>query len=402
MQKIKTPSQRGEGKVFAWLALTLGMANGIIAPIFPGYVKDILKTDELTSVFFFSTAIFMLIACVTSTLIFRKINRTLMTKVSIIGLGLGFFSLVFVSNIVDLTLITALLIFCNMFLIIAIAMFVRDFAKSKGLGRQEGVHYKFQNIGIFIGPFIGGFIATQLSQELAFITAAAIVFSTLAYFLHKETIDRNPIILNAKKVSPEIIFKNIKIFFSNPQRVQSYLITLGFMLWVRFIRIYVPLFVLLEGYLDSMSGLIFALSIIPGILLEVKIGAFGDTHGAQKPVAYGFLFLALSSLLIYLSGNPLLSFAIIIASGIGAAMIEPMQETILFQALDKNEESQLYGVYMTAASIAFFLAPAIAALTLLFAPLKTLFLIFGLLMLGFAIFSWFTLKHLSPGKPLPE
>ncbi|MBI4232584.1 MFS transporter [Candidatus Peregrinibacteria bacterium] len=402
MQKIRTPHQHSEGKVFAWLSLSLGFANGLIAPVFPGFVKDILKSDQLTSIFFFSTAIVMLIACISSTIVFRKINRTALTKVSIIALGFALFFLIFVTDVIKLALTTAVIIWFDMFLVIAIGLFVRDFSRSKGLGREEGVHYKFQNIGIFFGPFIGGFISARLSQELSFITAAAMVFSTFAYFLHKELIDKNPIILNAKKVSPEIVFKNFKIFFSNSHRIKSYFVTLGYMTWVRFVRIYVPLYVIAEGYLDSMSGLILALSILPAIFLEVKIGEYGDKSGMKMPIVYGFTIIGLSAILIFVNPIPLINFILIITAGLGAAMIEPMQEPMLFKALPAKDEDQLYGVYMTADSIAYFLAPAIAALALLFAPLKSLFLIFGLLMIFMALFSHLNLKYSSPEKLLQE
>ncbi len=392
MRKIRTPHQNVDGKIFSWMVLILGIGVGLTVPIFPNYVKTILDTDSAVSIFYAVMAVISLIGSLLSTILFTRFQRTSILKASFIISSAAFFFLIFVTSIFELSFLNTIRAWFILFLSITLSLFVRDFAKSKNLGAQEGLFFKYSNIGIFLGPLIGGFLGASGSYEVVFIFAALVLLFGLFYFYTKHIIEKHPAIIE-KKQSKTSLLKNARDFFKDKDRTFAYLMALNLMIWVQFKRIYAPLYVIATGYLSSVTGLIYSLGILPYIFLEVKVGEYADKKGIKLPVSLGFLIIAISMFLIFVSPFPILNFLLLIVANIGGAFIEPIQESYLFKNLPKEDEERLYGIYMTYDSVSFFLAPAIGALVLAFLSFNYLFLIFAILALFAALASHLNLKN---------
>lgn len=393
MQKIRTQHLHPKGKVLSWIAFFMGFGISLVLPIMPNFVKSIIHSDSLVSLFYAGVAIMMLIAALVSTVVFKKVERTTITKYSFLVSGIVFFALIFVSRITELAIIETIRGWFNLFLLMTIVLFVRDFADEKNLGEEEGLFYRADCFGYLLGFLLGGFFATKFGYEFVFILAATVFFIGLAYFYHLHIIQNHPALINKKKISSSKLLHNIKKFFSNPNLARTYAIKTIFMLWVSFKRLYIPLYVIMSGYLASMSGVILALSIIPLILFEVKAGKYADKHGVRLPISVGFVAMGVTLLLVFLSHNLLINFLLLSMVSIGGAFVEPLQEYSLFKNVQKGEEEDMYGVYMTSDPVAYFLTPGIGALTLLLLPFNYLFLVFAVIMFSTSIFTWFTLKH---------
>lgn len=370
------------------LASAVALANPILSP----FVNYILDDESKVGLFFSFLGIMTLIAALASSFIFRKVERTTIAKVGFLIFAFIYFALVFMTELIPLTILLTLKTSIQMLLLITIGLFVRDFAKAKKLGKEEGLHYRFQNIGALVGALLGGFLATNFDYEFVFIIASTVLIFGFAYFYQKHIVEAQPGIINRKRTSPYSLWHNVKEFFSHKERAKAYAITVGLMLWMGFSYLFVPLYVLRSGYLDSMSGLILAITMLPLIFMEVKVGDYADKKGIHKPIALGFLIIGIISLVIFLNPIHLLNFLLIACVSVGSAMIEPLQEAYLFKNLPEEREEDLYGIYMTADPVAYFLAPTIAAVVLFYLPFKFLFLCFGILMLLMSLFAWKTLK----------
>lgn len=377
VEKIRTHHKHGEGRIFSWMALMLGFTVNLIYPIFPNFIKTIVKTDESVSLFYAAMAIILFIGAMFSTIIFRKIKRTTIMKVALWLSALNFLLLIFVTKITELYFLETIRLWMKLFLVMTIALFVRDFANDTDLGEEEGMYYKYSNIGYFIGPLVGGFVASLFGYEIVFFMAALSSMIALGYFYHAHIVKKHPAIKERPVIEKISLLKNAKEFFSDPDRRKSYLVTLLLLTWFSFKRIYTPLYIIASGYLDNMSGLILSLGIIPFILFEVQVGKYADKKGIRIPISLGFLIIALILLTVFMSPWPLLNFALLIIASVGASLIEPLQEYYLFKHLPKNKEDALYGVYMTTDPVSYFLAPAIGAIVLAFLPFNYLFLVFA-------------------------
>jgi predicted MFS family arabinose efflux permease len=392
VEKIRTNHKNSQGRIFSWMALMLGFTVNLIYPIFPNFIKRIVETDEAVSIFYAVMAIFLLIGSMLSMWIFRKISRTTIMKVALALSAANFLFLIFVTRVAELYFLETIRLWMKLFLVISIALFVRDCAKETDLGEEEGLYYKFSNIGYFIGPMIGGFVASAFDYELVFSLAALTSLVALGYFYHAHIIKKHPHIKKIKQPQDFSFRKNIKEFFLDPDRRKAYLITLVLFTWFSFKRIYIPLYILTSGYLDNISGIILSLGILPFIFFEVKIGKYADKKGIRLPITTGFLIIAAILLLVFISPWPLLNFALLILASIGASFIEPLQEYYLFQHLPKDREDGMYGIYMTTDSVSYFLAPAIGAVVLAFLPFKYLFLVFAIITALSSLYFWKTLK----------
>ncbi len=370
-------------------------------PIFPNFVKTILSTDSATSAFYSTMAIVMMITALTSTFLLRKVERSTIIKVSLIILSASFFALIFVTRIQSLAILNALQVIFLLFVVMTLSLYVRDFAKSRDLGKEEGKFFKYQNLGYFVGPLIGGFTAVYFGYETAFILSSLAFMLGFLYFSHLRIVQKHPAIVEGKKQPQFKFFENLKHYFREKNRRKVFIFTLFLMIWLGFKRLYIPLYIVFSGYIESMTGIILALTIVPLILMEEKTGEYADKHGVRKPITLGFTIMALSLLIIFFNPYTFVNFFIIVAAHFGMALVEPLQEYFLFKNMKKKDEDNLYGIYMTADPIALFLTPTIGAVILIFFQFNHLFLFFGIIMAIASGFSWFTLRQKLPDE-LPQ
>jgi MFS family permease len=401
MHKIRTHHKHEEGKIFSRLILIIGFGIGLSLPIFPNFVKTILNTDSATSVFYSTMAIVMMVTALASTFLLRKVERSTIIKGSLIILSASFFSLIFVTRIQSLAILNALQVIFLLFVVMTLSLYVRDFAKSRDLGKEEGKFFKYQNLGYFAGPLIGGFTAVYFGYETTFILSSLAFMLGFLYFSHLHIVQKHPAIIEKKKEPHFEFFKNLKHYFREKNRCKVFAFTLFLMMWLGFKRLYIPLYIVFSGYIESITGIILALTIIPLILLEEKTGEYADKHGVRKPITLGFTIMALSLLIIFFNPYTFINFFIIVAAHFGMALVEPLQEYFLFKNMKKKDEDNLYGIYMTADPIALFLTPTIGAVILIFFQFNHLFLFFGIIMAIASGFSWLTLRQKLPDE-LPQ
>ena len=142
MRKIKTHHTHPTGKIFSKMVFINSLAIGLIFPIFPNFVKSILDTEYAVSIFYAAMALVMFIAAISSTVIFKKIQRTTITKLSLLISGIIFLLLAFATEIVELSTLQTIRIWFNLFLLMTISLFIRDFTSAERLGEQEGMSYR--------------------------------------------------------------------------------------------------------------------------------------------------------------------------------------------------------------------------------------------------------------------
>lgn len=392
MHKIRTNHKHLEARVFAYMALLLGIGVSMLYPIFPNFVKTILKNDQLVSFYYAIMALTSLAAGLATTILFRKVTRTAITKSGLFILGIVYFTLIFTTRFSELAFLHSAKVIFELILLTALGLFVRDYANAKDLGKEEGYYYRYQNMGYLVGPFIGGFLAVNFDYEFVFLIAATIIFSSLGYFYHLHVVQKHPAIITQNKQTTHELISNIRAFFSNKNCAKGYLFNVFSMMWITFKRIYIPLFVIAQGYLESVSGILLSLAILPYILVEVKVGEYADKHGIQLPITYGLIIIGTFLTLSFFSPYTLLSFLFLLLANIGGAFLEPLGDYFIFKNSDKKSEEKLYGIYMTGDPISYFLTMACGGLILTFLPFNYLFLVFGILMFIGAALSKVTLK----------
>ena len=393
LHKIRSHDQHPIGRFFAWVTMILAIATCLTSPVLPNFLKTVLHSDSNVSFFFSFLAIVTLTGGLSSGFIFRKIERTTVMKWGLGILAFSTLSLIFVTRFVSIAILMSAKIFLELLLQIVLALFIRDFSKANNLGKEESQRFRFQNIGALVGLLLGGFLASQLNFETVFVGESLVALFGLAYFHKKHVIDKHPAIINSKQIKKAEFFKNMKEFFVNPERRKIYFISVIYMFWISFKYLYIPLYVASSGYLPSMSGLILSLAMIPAIVFEIKTGEFGKAYTPRKVITFGFFAIGAMLTIIFFSPWPLLNFGLLAITNTGAGLIEPLKEEYFLENTSVKDENKFYGVYCTYDPISNFLTPLIGVATFIFLPFKFVFLVFALIMMSAAYFSWTSLKR---------
>lgn len=398
--RIKTPYENKTGRVFSFLSLLFSFSLGVITPILPNFVKTFVGTDENTSLFFSALALVVLISSVTSTLIFKKISRTKMFKLSLLVCGITFVLLPFIGSTWELVAVKFIQSWFVVIVWIALSLFVFDYTKKQNLGNAEGTYYFFSNIGYLLGPITGGYAATLLGYEAVFYIAAGAVFLALLYFMHKHLLSKHKDIKTQEnKPYTESFTRNITgntlRFFKNKERAKAYLISLGLNVWFCFKYTYIPLYIAAKGFESSVTGIVFTAGIVPLILLEKYAGSYADKHGYKKPIVFGFLFYSFTLFLAYAMNSPLATILLLIIANFGTSIVEPLKDVYVLKNMRKEDEENFFGVFKTSEPAGYFIAPLIGAAVFMFGSYELLFLVFALinlLLAGLLIMK----KHASP------
>ncbi|MFA5820500.1 MAG: MFS transporter [Candidatus Gracilibacteria bacterium] len=391
--KIRTPHHHVNGRVFSYLVLILSLGVSLIVPLLPIYVKEMLNTDQAVSLFYSAIAVIMFIAALLSTIVFSKVKRTSITNIAFIVCAIAVFIFIFTNRIGEFGFFESLRVIFRLFLFMALALFIRDFTRQSELGKEEGFFYRYTNIGFLIGPLVGGFLAAWFGYEIVFILSSAIFLIGFLYFYHLNVIQPHPAIIKSQKeISPNLT-RNLKVFFSDKDRTKAFFISFLMILFGAFKWLFVPLYVVSSGYMESMSGLILALGILPLIFLEVRVGQYADKHGIRLPVWAGFGIFGLTMMIIFFSPFILLNFLLLAVMNLGEAFLEPVADYYLLEHTPKKEENNLFGIYIAAGPLASIVAPTFSALILFFLPFKFLFLIFGGIFILGSIYFHFKLKN---------
>jgi len=377
MLKIATNHKHSKGRVFSWLSLLYGFSMGLFIPVFPGVMKSVLHTEENVSLFYLFLAVIMFVSAISSTIILRKLKRTLVAEACFVVWAISFVLLIFSTHVQTLAICAGIINWIKILLIISIALFVRDFSNKNDLGKEEGIFYKFNNIGYLIGPILGGYIGTKLGSSYVFTASAAVSMVAFMYFYHQHVVQKQTVLAEIPSQPKINIIANTKEYFSDTDRIKAYINAIMLVLWFSFKNLYVPLYILLSGFYENTTGLVLSLGILPFIFLEVKVGEYADKYGLRLPMSTGFFIMGLSLLGVFISPYPILNFAMIIMGNIGAALVEPLAEYYAMEHIPKDREDRLYGIYRTSDPVAYFLTAGIGAVTLLFVPFNWLFLVFG-------------------------
>ena len=120
MHRVRTHHRHPQGRIFSWMVLMIGFGVGLVLPIFPNFVKSILHTDSAVSIFYAGMAFLMFIGALGSTIIFKKVERTTITKISLLVVAIVFFLLIFVTRLTELAILNTFRIWFNLFMVFKI------------------------------------------------------------------------------------------------------------------------------------------------------------------------------------------------------------------------------------------------------------------------------------------
>ncbi len=371
--------------IFSRFFFSLAVAS--IATVWGIYAKSFLNSDSYVGFFSAATNIFAIFCFFYFIPIFQQYSARNVYFTTIIFYA--FLTLMFAINkdIYIFMILAFALTVMNVFQLETFGILVRHKTNIAEIAKSEGFVFTVLNLAFLIGPILAGFIAEKHSLNSVFIMSFMfIVISIFAFKMFLVT----PKEKEKNNKEGHTLFMNFSNFIKQKELVLVYLLRMGITGCWGMIYLFIPLYMIKQGYSMSNIGYFLFAVCLPLILFEYTFGKKTTSSKYKIMFALGFFILALSVLSCFVislvSGNPALILIILALASIGAAMIEPNLESYFFKSIKTHEEHRLYGPYLTSSDLGNILVKAIGAF-LLFISYEILFLGMGLLMLFFVLIS---------------
>lgn len=308
---------------------------------------------------------------------------------SIIFLDALSFLLLSITKNVWLAIIVFILGFSmNTLLIFSLDELLEIFSKNSTTGKIRGIYLVVCNLAwvlaqLFSGTILGGFSY----REIYLTSFSVMVLFLLVSFLKLKNIP-DPKYDSIKS------FKFIKDFIKNKNLFRAFTLSFLLQFFYAWMVIYTPIYLYTHlGFSWKEIGIIFAIMLLPFVLIQFPMGKYADKIGEKRMLIIGFTFITLSTIsLFFIKTNILWLWAtLLFTTRIGAAIIEVMSDTHFFRLI-KAENDEFVGIYRSASPIAYIIGPILAFLTFLFIPsFNYIFLILGIIM-SYGIYLSSTIK----------
>src|SRR3989344_5358577 len=365
--------------ILIFVGLVTAISNGLFNTIWALFLDSFLHNESYVGLFSTIISIATLISFIVLVPLIEKYQENKIYFYSVLFSILILFLYPLFKSIYVVLILSLIYTIFGVLRAESFGIMYRKESKIKSLGKNEGLVYTLSNVGWLIGPLIGVLLLKTQNFSITFIVIALLVFIALLIFSFYKH--------NYKKYKIKYrLLTNIKLFFKNKDLRNLYISGIGVSMWLGFVFIYIPLYMVRHGIDKSGVGLFFFVLILP-LLIEYTIGKKSDKLGTKSFITSGYFIISIFSIIAFISNNiyPVLS-SIILAS-FGVAFLGPTKEISFFKLLNKQEEERYYGIFLTHLEVGLLLGKFIPALLLLFLPFNYIFIVLAIIMFAFGLVS---------------
>jgi|GEM_PF-6499441 len=260
---------------------------------------------------------------------------------------------------------------------LSLGFLLRDASKPSTIGENEGIKYVMENLGYLVAPLliIAFFDGTDFLPIFWLAGGLILVAAVAAAFMG----------LRERKTS-QIAgpLEGFREFWLDKERVTVYCMRAGAAFFWSYIYVYLPLYIMSQGYPASYLGYVLFAIILPLVLFEYWIGKSVPQFGYRNAFIIGFLISGGAFTAAFFTGSKDVFVILMVIGSFGIAFLEPTIEAYYFRITKRSEQGKLYGTYLTAQQTGFLIGRFGGALLLLFLSLQNIVLFFGVVLLGFA------------------
>ena len=379
MQRLKIVSERLRG-LFA-VSFLRACASAIISPIIALYLKQFLFSDVMVSIIFLLANGVSIFATIYGSYIIERLQRRKSMIISLLFFCLTFMLFSFVTHVPSIIFIFIIYTFLLELLVFNIIVYIDHFSSQASLGKWYGSNGVVTNLGWFIGPLLGGFIAATFNYITVFIIASLFAFLALLVFIFSEPSEQKTHYHHHKH-----LLKTIVPFFKKTFFRRAFLVGFG-------INMLYGTFLLLSLFFAHLNtpiayiGLYLGFAAIPWIILEFPVGVWAD-RTKKEPLLFIICYAVLGILLplFGIARLPSVAFIILCCLTSSTALVEASVVSFFYRHC-KESEIEYAGVFMTHPSIGLFAGSLFSTLFLLFLPISYLFIFLAIPMAIFLIVS---------------
>lgn len=359
--------------VLGFISFLFGFSQALLIYVLSDYFKEAFGNDNV-SIFYFISYVIALIGLLNMYKLIKWLGKTTVLFL------LFFLQVCFVTFLIFIEPSVAGAILLMMYIIfsylswVTLDIILEDYSEDRKSGRIRGLHLTILNAGFIFGPFL----STQLLQKygfdgLFFVSMLINMFMFLVGLVGLRDV-------NYKFVQNLTIRDLMKKIFVNADLMKIYFISLALEFFYALMIVYTPLYLLNLGMSWSKIGVAFTVMLVPFVILEYPVGFFADKKFGEKEMLIGgLLIMAISTGSIYfISGTSVFVWSLILLiTRAGAALIEILRDSYFYKKID-GRDVDIISFFRTTRSVAYILATAISAFTLLVFSVKSIFLIVSL------------------------
>ena len=356
----------------AVMVFIFASAGAFISPVYSLFIKRFVVHDNLVGIIISIATLFAIFASLLSGKVIKKYGKIKTLKTTTIFASVMYLTLTAINTTLSLTVIEILRTISITIGAICIGLLVKDISKRSEIDKAEGLTYAFSNIGWFIAPIVGGYLAGLYGFEILFVIASILMILAVI------SIDSNHFREHEFTHTKTDIKKDIINYFTHNSELRHiYLVSMGLSMFFIITFTYLPL-VLSEFSMNIRQiGMILSILILPLIFLEIHVGNLAKKHGDRILISTGFAIITISTISMYIFYNNMTLLIISLVIGyIGASMIEPLKEAYFIKKSPKEHTTAFFGVFRTSNQIASISAPLIASVAITYLKLNGIFLVF--------------------------
>jgi ACDE family multidrug resistance protein len=363
---------------FAGLFSCLSLTRGILLSVLPLRALELLGDAQSVSVLFFAVSIIGIVTALTQHLMIRLLGSYHTYLLAVYSMALCA-PLMAMDNVWGLLLGMVLHYFAVAALEVVSSLYVMHCIKRRELTKFEPIRVFAVVIPLTIGPVLGVYLSTRISDLTPFIITAMAALLSFVYFralglhhirlLESRNQSGNPITL-------------IKRYAAQPRLRLAWGLALArSSWWVTFI-IYTPIFLHNAGIDDLVGAAV--VSIGTAWTLTVPLwGWLGRVKGLRFLLTLGYTCAGLLTGVVFLfAGDAYLMAGLLVVAALGATILDGAGNVLFFRAVRPLERGEMTGIFLTYRDIGQLAPPGLFAVMLKFLALPTVFIAAAVWMLA--------------------
>jgi len=270
---------------------------------------------------------------------------------------------------------------------IVTSLYIMQYIAKRDLTRAEPLRLQLSALAWTLGPWLGVKLYIELGPDWAYGASAAAAVVLLGFFWYLRLSD-NPVIQAANKPPPSPL-KSIGRFLVQPRLRLAWIIVFGRSSWWVFFFVYTPLYLIESGYGKESAALV--ISAGNGLLfLSPVFGRLATRFAIRGVMTGAFLTVGTATLMAGLFyRDPAVTVVCLLIGALACVALDALGNIPFMRAVHAHERPQMTTVFRTYLDASELLPPAFFALILTFADLRAVFLVFGVILVGFTIWPRF-------------
>ncbi len=275
---------------------------------------------------------------------------------------------------------------------ISLNLYIIDYIQKKDFTTSEPMRLAFLGVAWFIGPATGIFLYKSWGLMAVCIPSATFAVIALVFFWILR-IQENTMVAPATR-RPPMPWQYIARFLRQPRLRLAWMITFGrSAFWTTFF-VYPPLYIIRSGGEDAIVALM--LSAAQGLLFFAPyFGKLGRRYGIRRVIICGAVFSGVLSIIAgIIEAPPMVTALLFFLAAIGAVALDALGNIPFLRSVHFYERSEMTSVFRTYIEAAQLIPALLYTAVLSVAPLQTVFVVLGAILLMSAWFARYLPKRL--------